>query len=132
MHIPVSPADVRRIELLRVMPSPEGDVVPIGPLGSVAGPDAVAIAQLVADLPDDEMMRCFNPVYALELHGAAGLLAEIAFCFRCHNARIALPGQDRAELIGFDPGSAAGQELLARFKAADRPPNRNTEDTPGR
>lgn len=87
----------------------------------MTGPGAVAIAQLVADLPDGGMKRCFNAVYALELHGTAGLLAEIAFCFRCHNALVAVPGRDRAELPGIDTGSAAGQELLARFKAADRP-----------
>ncbi|MEV6829435.1 hypothetical protein [Amycolatopsis sp. NPDC051102] len=131
MLLPLTPADVRRVELRRVSTDRGGDVVPGDLLASVTGADAVALVQLVADLPDDGMMRCFNPVYALEAHGAAGLLAEVAFCFRCHNALVAVPGGGRRELFGFDPGSAAGQALLARFKAVDRPGSQQAPDRPG-
>jgi hypothetical protein len=131
VRLPVTPADVRRVELLRVSTGREGDVVPGTSLGSVTGADAVAIVQLVADLPDDGMMRCFSPVYGLEVHGAAGLLVKLAFCFRCHNAGVAVPGGDRRELIGFDPASPAGQELLARFKAADQARGEKAADRPG-
>ena len=124
MLLPFIPADVHRVELLRVSTDREGDVVRRDPLAAVSGADAAAIAQLVADLPDGEIKRCFNPVYGLEVRGAAGVLVEIAFCFRCHSALVAVPGGDRSEFLGFDPGSAAGRELLARFKAADRPGTR--------
>lgn len=131
MRLPVTPADVRRVELLRVSTDLEGNVVPGDPLGSVTGVDANAIVRLVAELPDAGMMRCFAPVYGLEVHGAAGLFVRLAFCFRCHNVDVAVPGQDRSELLGFDPASPAGQELLARFKAADQARGEKAADRSG-
>jgi hypothetical protein len=121
MLLPIAAADVRRVELLRVSGSPDWEIVTERTLESAAGADAVAIVRLVAALPDGGMMRCFNPVYAIEAHGAEGVLVEVAFCFRCRNALVTVPGGGRPELFGFDVDSPAGQELLARFKAVDRP-----------
>jgi hypothetical protein len=122
--LPVAAADVRRVELLSIASSrdwDEWDTVPGETLDEVAGADAAAIVRLVADLPDAEsMMRCFNPAYALKAHGAEGVLVEIAFCFRCHNALVIVPGGGRAGLVAIEPDSPAGQELLARFKAGSR------------
>ncbi|MER6796214.1 hypothetical protein [Amycolatopsis mediterranei] len=116
-------ADIRRVELVRVGNSrewDEWDAVPGETLGSVVGADAAAIAGLVAGLPDGESMRCFSPAYALKAHGAEGVLVEIAFCFRCHNALVVVPGGGRPGLVAFEPDSPAGRALLARFKAVDR------------
>ncbi|WP_370967116.1 hypothetical protein [Amycolatopsis sp. cg9] len=129
MLLPVEPADVRRVDLIRV----EGDreweqwtTVPGPVLESATSADATALVKLVADLPDAGMMRCYHPVYALRAHGEEGVLFEIAFCFRCHNA-LGFAGGAQTTLDGFDPESPAGQELRRRFRAADptaaeRPP----------
>ncbi|WP_410644927.1 hypothetical protein [Amycolatopsis sp. lyj-346] len=116
-------ADVRRLELVRIPGSRDWDewaVVPGETLGTAEGADAVALAGLVAGLPDGEPMRCFSPVYALRAHGAAETLFEIAFCFRCHNALVVVPNGGRPGLVAFGADSPSGQALLARFKAADR------------
>ncbi|NBH07871.1 hypothetical protein [Amycolatopsis sp. SID8362] len=122
MRLPIDvPGDVRRADLIRV----EGDrewerwtTVPGPVLESVTGADATALVGLVADLPDADMMRCYHPVYALRAHGAEGVLFELAFCFRCHNA-LGFAGGAQTGLEGFDADSPAGQELLGRFRAAD-------------
>ena len=122
MFLPVSATDVRRAQLVRIRSSREWDewnTVPGETLGWAEGGDAAAIVRLVADLPDGESMRCFSPVYALKVHGAEGVLVELAFCFRCHNALVVVPGGGRPGLVAFEPGSPAGQALLARFKAVD-------------
>ncbi|VVJ16354.1 Uncharacterised protein [Amycolatopsis camponoti] len=124
MLVPGDATDVRRVDLVRVVNSSGWGgwvTVPGETLVSVTGAAASALTALVADLPDGEMMRCFIPSYALRVHGSAGLLCEIAFCFRCHNALVIVPGRGRSRLDGFDADSPAGQDLLARFRAADGP-----------
>ncbi|WP_410614291.1 hypothetical protein [Amycolatopsis sp. lyj-109] len=122
MLLPIDAADIRRVELVRISSSrewDEWDAVPGETLGTAEGAAAEALVELVAGLPDGESMRCFIPVYALKVHGAADVLVEIAFCFRCHNALVVVPGGGRPGLVAFEPDSPAGRKLLARFKAAD-------------
>ncbi len=121
MLLPIDPPDARRADLIRVAGDREWEQwtsVPGPVLESVTGAGAEALVRLVSELPDAGMMRCYHPVYALRVHGAEGVLFEIAFCFRCHNA-LGFAGGAQATLEGFDPDSPAGQELRRRFRAAD-------------
>ncbi|MFD8548333.1 hypothetical protein [Streptomyces sp. NPDC059649] len=89
--------------------------------------DAVAIWEgdqarqaltLIADLPDGEMYRCFLPGWGIRAHSSTGLLFEIAFCFRCHGARIWGPDVATAQRgQTFDAESPAAHELLRRFRS---------------
>src|SRR5438067_9420652 len=69
------------------------------------GEQVDAVLSMVTALPEAEQMRCFVPRYALRLRDAAGVLAEIAFCFRCRNG--AVVSFERAawgpEWFAFDP-----------------------------
>jgi hypothetical protein len=65
-------------------------------------------------LPEDEQMRCFNPQYGIRLRSGTTVLAEVAFCFRCHNALV-IPSAHTPGLttwFTFDPDSSPAQELL--------------------
>ena len=88
---------------------------------------------LVAALPPSEQMRCFLPRYGIRVHAGSSVLAEVAFCFRCHNAR-ALPSEHtphRPSWFTFDPDSPPAQELLHLFRTTDRPADRWTAKGPG-
>lgn len=73
---------------------------------------------LIADLPGSELYRCFLPGWGIRAHSSTDQLFEIAFCFRCHRARIWGPGLP-AEQQGqtFDAESPAARELLHRFRS---------------
>jgi hypothetical protein len=67
-------------------------------------------------------MRCFVPRFAVRLRNGAVVLAEVAFCFRCHNALV-IPSQRGPETpawFTFDPDSEPAQELLRRFQSFER------------
>ncbi|WP_232626559.1 hypothetical protein [Streptomyces alfalfae] len=73
---------------------------------------------LIADLPGSEMYRCFLPGWGVRAHGPTDLLFEIAFCFRCHGARVwgpDLPVERQGQT--FDAESPAAVELLRRFRS---------------
>ncbi|MFE4425250.1 hypothetical protein [Streptomyces sp. NPDC056817] len=82
------------------------------------GGQAHQVLALIADLPSSELHRCFLPGWGIRAHSSTGLLFEIAFCFRCHAARIWGPGL-AVEHQGdtFDPGSPAALQLLRRFRS---------------
>lgn len=73
---------------------------------------------LITDLPAGARMRCFLPVWGIRAHGATHLLYEVAFCFRCNDARLWGPDLD-ADQQGqtFDGESAVARELLDLFRA---------------
>ncbi|MET9916759.1 hypothetical protein ACFV1C_08445 [Streptomyces sp. NPDC059605] len=78
------------------------------------------ILALIDDLPDSELHRCFSPGWGIRVHGADGLLLQLAFCFSCHGIRLWGPGvpDEQEGLHGFDPDSAPARELLQRFRDA--------------
>jgi hypothetical protein len=78
---------------------------------------------LVAALPEAERMRCFLPAYAIRLRRGRTVLAEVAFCFQCHNGLLLTPGIADTDMFTFDPDSKPAQELLRRFRAL-APPGR--------
>ncbi|TCO55686.1 hypothetical protein [Actinocrispum wychmicini] len=125
MLLPVTASQVQRVDCIRIKADVEWHLVTSVPgetIGSWQDADAAAIIDLVANLPDGEVMRCFFPGYGIRAHGADGILFEIAFCFRCHNVLTLSPGpQERRGLGGFDPDSQPAQELLAKFRACDQP-----------
>ncbi|MGW6057314.1 hypothetical protein [Streptomyces sp. NPDC055189] len=75
---------------------------------------------LMSSIPDDELHRCFFPGWGIRAHSSTGLLYRIAFCFRCHGARLWGPGvpAEQEGLQGFASQSPAALELLRRFRAA--------------
>ncbi|MFE9257551.1 hypothetical protein [Streptomyces sp. NPDC006879] len=73
---------------------------------------------LIADLPPDELYRCFAPGWGIRAHSATEELFEIAFCFRCHSARLWGPDvlpEHRGQT--FDAQSPAARELLRLFRS---------------
>ncbi|MEE4420693.1 hypothetical protein [Streptomyces bugieae] len=73
---------------------------------------------LIADLPGGEMYRCFLPGWGVRARSSSDLLFEIAFCFRCHGARIwssDVPTGKQGQT--FDAESPAARELLRRFRS---------------
>ncbi|MFC7307976.1 hypothetical protein ACFQVC_27575 [Streptomyces monticola] len=80
--------------------------------------DVRQVLALIAELPEGEQYRCSLPAWGIRAHSATGPLFEIAFCFRCHGARIwgpEMPAGQRAQT--FDAECPAAQELLVRFRA---------------
>ncbi|WP_237531531.1 hypothetical protein [Streptomyces sp. SID3212] len=79
---------------------------------------------LIADLPDQDMHRCFFPGWGIRAHGTDGPLFEIAFCFQCHNLMMRGPAvpAERQRLTGFDADSPPSQELLRMFRACEGAP----------
>ncbi|MFD5871612.1 hypothetical protein [Streptomyces sp. NPDC060322] len=73
---------------------------------------------LIAELPNSELYRCFLPGWGIRAHDSTDQLFEIAFCFRCHGARMwgpDLPAEHQGQ--SFDAESAAALELLRRFRS---------------
>ncbi|MEU8918418.1 hypothetical protein [Streptomyces nigrescens] len=122
MLLPLTHVKTDLLEVVRITD-------PAGHLTSedLAG-DAVAIWErdqvqqtltLIADLPGSEMYRCFLPGWGIRAHSSTDPLFEIAFCFRCHGARIWGPDvpteqQDQT----FDAASPTARELLCRFRSS--------------
>ncbi|MFJ2774676.1 hypothetical protein [Streptomyces sp. NPDC087300] len=82
------------------------------------GDQAKQALSLIVDLPGSELYRCFLPGWGIRAHSTTDQLFEIAFCFRCHGARIwgpELPAEQRGQT--FDAESPAALELLRRFRS---------------
>ncbi|UKY54659.1 hypothetical protein [Streptomyces inhibens] len=82
------------------------------------GDQAQQALALIGDLPGGELYRCFVPGWGIRAHSCTDLLFEIAFCFRCHGARIwgpDVPAEQQSQ--DFDAESPAGLELLRRFRS---------------
>ncbi|MYT15789.1 hypothetical protein GTY76_25980 [Streptomyces sp. SID4951] len=79
---------------------------------------AQQVLTLIANLPGSEIYRCFLPGWGIRVHSCTDPLLEIAFCFRCHGARVWGPdvpvGQQSQT---FDAESPAARELLRRFRS---------------
>ncbi|MEV5510215.1 hypothetical protein [Streptomyces orinoci] len=82
------------------------------------GEQAQYALALINDLPGSEPYRCFLPGWGIRVHSATELLFQVAFCFRCHGARLWGPvvPVERTGIHDFDPDSAAARELLRRFR----------------
>lgn len=74
---------------------------------------------LIAAVPDDEIRRCFFPGWGIRAHRSTELLFRIAFCYRCHGARLWGPSvpPEQEGLQGFASESPAAVDLLQRFRA---------------
>lgn len=75
--------------------------------------------ELIKQLPESEMMRCFTPGFGIRLHDESTARAEVLFCFHCHNAlMIDLANPQRRQVWAtFDPDCAPARELLSRFRS---------------
>jgi hypothetical protein len=83
-----------------------------------AGEQARQTLSLIADLPGSELYRCFIPGWGIRAHSSTDLLFDIAFCFRCHGARIWGPDVSvEQQSQTFDADGPAGLELLRRFRS---------------
>ncbi|TJZ95207.1 hypothetical protein [Actinacidiphila oryziradicis] len=81
---------------------------------------AQQVLALVNDLPGSEVYRCFTPGWGIRAHGATDLLFQLAFCFRCHGARLwgpAVPAEQEG-IHSFDPDSPPARELLQRLRGS--------------
>ncbi|MFD7975520.1 hypothetical protein [Streptomyces sp. NPDC059071] len=121
MLLPLTPARPELIEVVRITDPVRhltsgdlsGDTVAIW-----AGDEIREALDLITDLPGDELYRCFLPGWGIRAHSATDQLFEVAFCFRCHGARVWGPdvtAEQRRQT--FDAQSPAARELLRRFRA---------------
>ncbi|WP_329104063.1 hypothetical protein OG792_28595 [Micromonospora sp. NBC_01699] len=118
--------DVREIDVIAVEldrdPHWGGwDTVPGDVIGTWEDERVHEVLGLVAALPEAEGMRCFVPSYAIRLRRGWSTLAEVAFCFQCHNGLLLTSGIADTDMFTFDPDSKPAVELLRRFRAL-RPP----------
>jgi hypothetical protein len=86
-----APHDVEEIDVIAVDRGRDRDwshwtSVPGDVVGTWTGEEVEAVLDLVAALPEAEPMRCFVPGFGVRLRRGPVVLAEVAFCFRCHNA----------------------------------------------
>ncbi|MFJ8435893.1 hypothetical protein ACIQ9P_31785 [Kitasatospora sp. NPDC094019] len=119
MLLPGTAARTDLIEVVRIT-ARTGSGAVVGDVLEIWIEDQVRRALgLVAELPDDELHRCFVPAYGIRAHSSTDLLFEVAFCFRCHGALLLEPGVPSAvrRIQGFDPDSVPGRELLGLFRA---------------
>lgn len=95
--------------------------------GSLAEPTALwegaAVAEalhMIERLPASKVYRCFTPGFGIRLHSETSALAEVLFCFHCHNSLtldLRYP-EGRQVYETFNADSDPGRTLLARFIAA--------------
>jgi hypothetical protein len=115
------PQAVKQIDVVRVASddaSSRWPALPGNVIGTWTGDDVRVALELVASLPEAEQMRCFNPRYGIRVRADSVVLAEVAFCFSCHNA-LAFPTEHTPHLPGwftFDPDSPPALELLRLFR----------------
>jgi hypothetical protein len=78
------------------------------------------VLTLVNDLPGSELHRCFIPGWGIRAHSATDLLFQVAFCFRCHGARLWGPSVPAAQagIHSFAPDSPPACELLELFRGS--------------
>ena len=79
------------------------------------------VLALMKDLPGSESYRCFIPGWGIRAHSATDLLFQVAFCFRCHGARLWGPSVPAAQsgIHSFDADSLPARELLERFRGSE-------------
>lgn len=84
------------------------------------GADVVEALDLIERLPGSTVYRCFTPGFGIRLHGETSALAQVLFCFHCHNA-LTIDLRERAGRQAhetFDADSEPGRALLERFQRA--------------
>ncbi|MEU7579805.1 hypothetical protein AB0B50_19625 [Streptomyces sp. NPDC041068] len=121
MLLPLSHAKSELVEVVRVT-DPARHITSEDLTGDTValweGDEARQALALIGDLPGGEAYRCFLPGWGIRAHGTTGPLFEIAFCFRCHGARVWGPDVPAAQQgQTFDAESPAAGELLRRFRA---------------
>ncbi len=122
MSLVIEPDIVEQIDVVAVALDDEWSRWPGVPgevIGTWAGDRVRGALELVAALPEAEQMRCFVPRYGLRLRAGSLVLAEVAFCFSCHNAMV-FPSDRLPHLprwFTFDPDSPPARELLRLFRA---------------
>ena len=121
MLLPLAHGTTELIEVVRVI-EPRRQLAAEDLVGDdVAIWEAAEVSEvlaLIAGLPGGESYRCFVPGWGIRAHSATGLLFRIAFCFRCHGARLWGPAVPTGQvgLHSFDANSPGGLELLRRFR----------------
>lgn len=88
------------------------------PIGLWDGSDVAEALQLIEQLPESDVYRCFMPGFGLRLHDAETARAEVLFCFHCHLALMIDLRDPSLRDVGetFDADSDPGRELLSRFQ----------------
>ncbi|MFI5681250.1 hypothetical protein [Streptomyces cellulosae] len=121
MLLPLSQGKTELIEVVRIT-DPARHLSSEDLAGDTAaiweGDQAQQALSLIADLPGSELYRCFLPGWGIRAHNSTDQLFEIAFCFRCHGARVWGPDlsvEQRGQT--FDAESPAALELLRRFRS---------------
>src|SRR3954469_14589440 len=123
MPLLTGPQEVRHIDVVAVALDRDTNwgrwkTLPGEVIGTWSGESVRVALGLVASLPESEQMRCFAPRYGMRLRAESVVLAEVAFCFSCHNG-MGLPSEHTPQLpkwFTFDPDSAPAQELLTLFR----------------
>ncbi|MEU8589038.1 hypothetical protein AB0C59_18850 [Streptomyces sp. NPDC048664] len=135
MLLPDAAARTEFLEVIRIT-SAMGDPFARSLAGEEAGlwvaDEARQVLDRIAGLPDGGLQRCFVPGWGVRAHDDTDLLFEIAFCFRCHGARLWGPAVP-AELAGiqaFDARTEAGRALLDLFRARAREESRQPSKGP--
>ncbi|MFS4094202.1 hypothetical protein [Streptomyces sp. AF1A] len=121
MLLPLTHEKTERIEVVRIT-DPVRHLSSENLAGDTAaiwsGDQAQQALSLIADLPGSEQYRCFFPGWGIRAHSSTDQLFEIAFCFRCHGARVwgpEVPAEQRGQT--FDAKSPPALELLHRFRS---------------
>jgi hypothetical protein len=110
------PSQADRIDVVAVELDdrlPRWTSVPGPVIATWTGDRVGEVLRLVEALPADEQMRCFLPRYGTRVFAGDTVLAEVAFCFRCHNAMAYEPAPGH---FTFDPESPPARALLALFR----------------
>ncbi|MEU5308454.1 hypothetical protein [Streptomyces sp. NPDC021562] len=121
MQLPLNHGETELIEVVRIT-DPLRHLSSQDLAGDTAalweGDQAQQALSLIADLPEGELYRCFLPGWGIRAHSSTRQLFEIAFCFRCHGARLWGPGLPAGQQgQTFDAKSPAARELLDRFSS---------------
>ncbi|MFF0742623.1 hypothetical protein ACFYVL_19725 [Streptomyces sp. NPDC004111] len=121
MLLPRAHEQTELVEVVRITPD-ANDPMP----RTMAGEDvalwdadqAREVFALVEALPGSQPGRTFLPGWGVRVHGARGMLFEIAFSYDCHAARVWGPSVPHKQegIYSFDPDSAPALELLRRFR----------------
>ncbi|MFI5803124.1 hypothetical protein [Streptomyces sp. NPDC051561] len=121
MLLPSAHAQTELIEVVRITPD-VNDPLPKTMTGEELAiwdaEEAREALALVKELPGSQPGPTFVPGWGLRVHGARGVLFEIAFSYDCHAARVWGPGMPHKQegIYSFDPDSAPAVELLRRFR----------------
>src|SRR4051794_40217453 len=95
MLLIADPHAVRQIDVVAVAPDDDfyrWAALPGEVIATWSGDQVRLALGLVASLPEAEQMRCFMPRFGIRVRADSTVMAEVAFCFSCHNA-MAFPSE---------------------------------------